>query len=150
MPDLVWLEHIEKAHFDKFVINEAVHDGELPRIESQLEEMLKETEGVTAYTVFSKSNDVIAFFGGYMVADGVAEVWSIMSVNIGKYPIAITRLAKQLITHYHIKLGIRRFQMKVLCGSDSAAAWAIVLGFKLEGEMKHVDGMTYWIFGRIV
>lgn len=146
------MEHMAEEHFDKFVISEIVHDPEeWAPAEKNLRRMFSATgQGEAAYTIFSKGNGVVAFFGGRMVSDTVADVWAIMSVNIDKYPIAITRLAKQLITHYHLKLGIRRFQMKVRMGQEKAAAWAVSLGFKYEGDMPAPDGRIYWIFGRNV
>lgn len=145
------MEHMEEAHFNNFVINEVVHDpSEWAPAERNLRRMFCGVEqGEAAYTIFSKGNGVVAFFGGRMISDTVADVWAIMSVNIDRYPIAITRLAKQLITHYHIKLGIRRFQMKVLMGQEKAAAWAVALGFKYEGDIPGPGGI-YWIFGRNV
>lgn len=150
MPDGIWMENIERSHFEKFVINEMVHEGELESIELALEKIFKKENSVEAYSILSKANGTIAVFGGYMIVDGVAEVWAIMGSEIGKYPIAITRLARQLITHYHMKLGIRRFQMRVKKDSHTAAAWAESLGFKFEGPMKLADGSTEWIFGRNV
>lgn len=150
MPDLIWFDQMSRQHIEHFPMDEATHVGEIDDIVTHFAEVFSDDSWI-AYSICTKRYGVVAFFGGYFVAENVAEVWSVMSVNAFRYPVGITKTAKNMLREFQNSLGIKRFQMRVIVGNHKAADWAETLGFKHEYTTRPMPGQNqYWYFGRTV
>ena len=139
----------EEFHVEQMSLNELVHAGELDYMEYFIGQIGQDTEDY-AFTLMSTKYGPIAIFGGTMIAEGVAEVWSIMSNKIEEFPCALVRSVRYLLALYRVKGEVKRYQMNVRSDADVSIRFAKFFGFNYEGKLKAFgpDGADYLLFGR--
>lgn len=129
-------------------------------------EIISEFENIEAHKSFVKAYDTdgdskyaltlavgekpIAVIGGTFIYPEVMSVFSLLSEDIKRYPIGVTREVKRIIDLFFKECGLNRMQMEVKSNHDEAFDWALVLGFKVEGVMHHygLENQDYYLFAR--
>lgn len=78
----------------------------------------------------------VAVFGCGMLWNGVAEMWSLLSAQSKRYPIAMIRASKSFIDICWITFNLHRLQISVKTSDNVAMRFAQALGFKAECNME--------------
>jgi RimJ/RimL family protein N-acetyltransferase len=82
------------------------------------------------------NNKPVAVFGCVMIWNGVGEVWSLLSEESRRYPIAMTKAGIAFIDIVEILFRLHRVQITVKTSDARAIRWAKALGFQSEGVLK--------------
>lgn len=92
----------------------------------------------------------IAVIGGTFKYPHVMEVFSLLSEDIRKKPLAFHKEVKRIIQAYFDECELNRMQMEVNADHEKAFYWAMSLGFHMECKMKHygVENTDYYLFAR--
>lgn len=92
----------------------------------------------------------VAVFGCGMLWSGVAEVWSLLSDQSKRYPIAMIRAANAFLDICWVTFNLHRLQISVKTSDDIAIRFAKALKFQEEGIMKKYspDQQDFTLFGR--
>ena len=77
----------------------------------------------------------LAFGGIQPMYPGVAEVWSFITPEAKKYPLALHKAVTQFIRLHHKALNVHRIQTNVEFGQEAHLRWVERLGFQCEGLM---------------
>lgn len=125
------------------------HLEEIKVQEKQLSEKPDSIPG-QAITIMSDETP-IAIFGGYFIAPGVLQAWALLSDEVKKFPLAVTKEFRDAIEFFETERGVRRIQVSVRVGDETSRNWDELLGFHLEGVMRAYgsDGHPYWLLGRL-
>jgi len=109
------------------------------------------SDNAHAHTIV-KFGKPIAVVGGDLLWKGVAQIWSVSSPEIEKYPVFYTRTSRMFLRLYHDLFGIRRYQCAVRCDFKSGQRWAEALGFTSEGIMRGYgpDGADHFLYARVI
>lgn len=78
----------------------------------------------------------VAVFGCGMLWPGVAEVWSLLSPQSKRYPIAMIRAARSFLDICWITFNLHRLQISVKTSDTVAMRFALALNFKSEAIME--------------
>lgn len=92
----------------------------------------------------------VAILGVTVLWPGVAEVWSIMTDDIRKVPVAFHRFCERLLRSTMKKHKLHRAQCNVRGDFTTGLRWAEALGFQREGLLRQFgpDGSDYILFAR--
>jgi len=103
------------------------------------------------YTLVGPEGEILAIIGCTCVNRTTAEIWSVTSPLVEKYPIAFHRTCLGLLNRFSSLYRIKRMQLVVKDGYYQGLTWASRLGFSLEGTMKSYgcDGSDYLLMGRV-
>lgn len=108
-------------------------------------------ENVDRHTVtIAWNKKPIAVIGGTFIYPKVMSVFSLLTKEIRKIPIAFTKEVKRIISVYFQTCQLNRMQMEVRANHSRAYFWAQALGFEPEARMKNY-GLTnedYILFAR--
>lgn len=128
----------QKSHAEYFLSREEQRKEVFP--EGEMEAVTVRVDGIPA-----------AILGWYFVCPGVAQVWSFVSDEAKKAPIAFHKRVKELLEFVLATYEVQRIQISVRVGFKQGWKWASSLGFKCEGIMKHYgpDRSDYWLFARV-
>ena len=77
----------------------------------------------------------VAVFGCGLLWNGVAEVWSLLSPQSKRYPIAMIRASKAFLDICWITFNLHRLQISVKTSDNVAMRFALALKFEPEGIM---------------
>jgi RimJ/RimL family protein N-acetyltransferase len=101
--------------------------------------------GGISYTVLN-DDKIIGVFGFARILDGCFHLWSILSEEIRKFPIATYK-----ITLAAISIQARRIQMTTAMSNTIATTFAYRMGFTLEGVLKKYgpDGKDHYLFAKV-
>ena len=77
----------------------------------------------------------VAVFGCGLLWNGVAEVWTLLSEQSKRYPIAMVRAAKAFLDICWITFNLHRLQISVKTSDNVAMRFAQALKFEPEGIM---------------
>jgi hypothetical protein len=104
-----------------------------------------------AVTLMSGGNP-IAVIGYGRVFRGVIHVWSLLTNEVTKHPLAFHKMVLSCLDFIIETERPRRIQMAVLAGYITGMRWAESLGFEREGLMGCFgdDGSDYWLYARII
>jgi len=127
---------------------EAVHLARLRPRSCHSKEAFGEI-GTPAVSVMD-GTDPLGIIGGFQVDPGILHAWALLSDQILRSPVAFTKAVKKLADHWLEDKGMRRIQIAVRVDHPAGRSWAQVLGFKVEGVLKHYgpDGADYFMMGR--
>jgi hypothetical protein len=78
----------------------------------------------------------VAVFGCGLLWNGVAEVWTLLSEQSKRYPIAMVRAAKAFLDICWITFNLHRLQISVKTSDAVAMRFALALKFEAECNMK--------------
>lgn len=92
----------------------------------------------------------IAFFGCFIIWEGVAEIGAVFTEEARRYRLAMTKGGKAFCDICEILFSLHRIQITVRSNDIRAVRWAKALGFIEEGLMKHysVDKQDYYMMRR--
>lgn len=113
-------------------------------------EMLCQSHGVIAHTL-RENGRVVAIFGLTIIWPGVVEVWSLLSREVKRIPLAVIKNILLGLSFYQKHLHVKRFQMTVKNDYMDGHRFARFLGFTHEGVM-HAwgpDGSDFALYGRV-
>lgn len=98
------------------------------------------------YTAFAGST-VIASAGVTVFWEGRAQVWSLLSKDVGRYAFGVHRAVKRFLS----TVRVARLECVVDPANEQAVQWAVRLEFKYESTMPRYtpDGSTQWMMVRI-
>lgn len=77
----------------------------------------------------------VAVFGCGLLWNGVAEVWSLLSEQSKRYPLAMIRASKAFLDICWITFNLHRLQISVKTSDNVAMRFALALKFEPEGIM---------------
>lgn len=134
------LPHVEGGYFLPFHID---HLDNLDNIESYVQMLGLETFKAQIAGQASRGPVITAFLYGKPVAvfgcgllwNGVAEVWSLLSEQSKRYPIAMIRASKAFLDICWITFNLHRLQISVKTSDNVAMRFAQALKFEPEGIM---------------
>lgn len=78
----------------------------------------------------------VAVFGCGLLWTGVAEVWTLLSEQSKRYPIAMIRASKSFLDICWITFNLHRLQITVKTSDTVAMRFALALKFEVECNMK--------------
>jgi len=101
--------------------------------------------GLNAYTLLLDDTP-IACGGVWPIWEGVAAVWSALSLESLKHPKALHKAARGALDEIEARLGLKRMEAAVLFGHDAGHRWMRHLGFREEGLMRNygVGGTSHY------
>jgi len=103
-----------------------------------------------AMTLRADDGVVVGIVGVIVTRPGCASAWALLSDSINAYPIETTHVIIDLCDGFAEEYDLRRMDM--LCNADNNrnVRWAKILGFMLEGRLKHFgdDGQDLLIMAR--
>lgn len=111
---------------------ESLSDDE---IMEEKESIIDQAANDLAFTVMYK-NKPICVFGCLKYWNGVAEMWALISDDIRKFPVYLTRAGQKWASICNIVFNLHRLEMTVKASDDRATRWAYALGFKHESLME--------------
>jgi hypothetical protein len=135
------LPHVKNSYYLPFHVD---HLDNLDGIESYiqmlgLEGFKKQIAGQATrgpvITAFINGKPV-AVFGCGLLWNGVAEVWTLLSEQSKRYPIAMVRAAKSYLDICWITFNLHRLQISVKTSDAVAMRFALALKFEAECNMK--------------
>lgn len=93
----------------------------------------------------------VAVFGCGLLWNGVAEVWSLLSNQSKRYPIAMIRAANSFLDICWVTFNLHRLQISVKTSDDVAIRFAKALKFKEEAIMHKYspDQQDFTLFRRL-
>jgi len=94
---------------------------------------------------------ILAIAGVTLFWDGVAEVWTITSDEVEKFPMGYARAIKEIIDFYIKELKLKRLQATCPRSMPCGDRWFKFLGFEKESLMKNFgpDGDDYYLYVRL-
>lgn len=100
---------------------------------------------------FMLEDKPVAILGGHMIARGVGQGWSLISMDATKVPVSLHKNARLFIRYVEERFALQRIQISVRCTFAGGWRWAEGLGFACEGIMRSYasDGGDCWLFARI-
>lgn len=134
------LPHVKGAYFLPFHVD---HLDELDNLDEYIQSFGLEgfkaqiagqaTRGpvITAF-LYGKP---VAVFGCGLLWNGVAEVWSLLSEQSKRYPLAMIRASKAFLDICWITFNLHRLQISVKTSDNVAMRFALALKFEPEGIM---------------
>lgn len=135
------LPHVEGGYFLPFHIS---HLDRLDDIEEYTDIIGKEEFRKQIEVQSSRGPVITAFLYGKPVAvfgcgllwNGVAEVWSLLSKQSKRYPLAMIRASKAFLDICWITFNLHRLQITVKTSDTVAMRFALALKFEAECNMK--------------
>ena len=126
-------DHLKKMDFKDY------HRGEIPE------------EVKTRALSLVRGDTVLAIFGGLVLAPGVFHLWSFVSKEVEKMPLAFYKATRKSLELFEKHEKFRRIQIDIRCDCPSLRHWAESIGFKCEGTMAKFgqDGSDYFLFARV-
>lgn len=97
-------------------------------------------DNTVAYSVFN-SEGVIGVLGATKLWTGVAQIWSVFSEEIKRYPKSLTVIAAAVLNYAFVEWELVRAEAHVRVGHARGIRWIEFLGFKREGLMKNYLGL---------
>lgn len=90
-------------------------------------------------------DQILGCAGIFMLWRGVAEVWSVTTPLVEKYPLAFHRAISRGLKVVERSMGLWRIQVAIHGDHQVSLKWIQRLGFRLEGPMPGYgpDGATY-------
>lgn len=86
-------------------------------------------------TLVNDSGKPVAVLGLTMQWAGMGEVWSVLSEEAKKNPIALTKYCRKLLDFYARELKVKRYQATVRKDYCTGQKWLAALGFRFEAEL---------------
>lgn len=125
-------EHLSKINFKD------IHEGEVP-------ERVK-----TRALSLVRGDTVLAIFGGFVFSPGVFHLWSFISKDVEKTPIAFYKSTLKALELFQAHEKHRRIQIDIKSGCPGLERWAKAIGFECEGIMRkfHKDGSDCFLYSR--
>jgi len=124
----------EEKHFDdmrQYGFDE-LSDAELLEEKSYIVAQTKED---AAFTIMYKGKPVCVF-GCLIYWDGVAEMWSLISDDIRRFPLCLTRCGRTWADICEIAFNLHRLEITVKASDERETKWAYALGFTHESFME--------------
>lgn len=108
------------------------------------------SEDGMSWAATSRGN-VLLVFGLRMPWDGLAELWMIPGDNIKSHAISLVRGAKAVTDTALDNFNLRRLQISVKVGNDTAFKFAKALRFEVESVMRKFgpEGADYYLMTRL-
>lgn len=116
-------------------------------------ENMKKAAGLDGFFSYTMTNlgKPVGVMGGFLMCQGVAEVWSVLSKEARKLPFGLHRQTKMLLELHEREYSLHRIQMQVLEGFEAGYRWAESLGFQEEGLLRSYgpNRENMWMMARI-
>jgi hypothetical protein len=111
---------------------DGLSDAELAEEKSYI---VAQTIEDAAFTIMYKDKPVCVF-GCLLYWNGVAEMWSLISDDIRRFPLFLTKCGRTWADICEVAFKLHRLEITVRASDERATKWAFALGFKHESFME--------------
>jgi phage pi2 protein 07 len=138
-------KYMPKKNNIRFVAFEAKHLDEMQcygfdnlsdaDLAEEKNSIVEQTIDDVAFTILY-NNKPVCVFGCVIYWEGVAEVWSLISDDLRKFPVFLTKCGQVWCDICEVLFNLHRVEITVKASDKRATKWAPVLGFKHESLME--------------
>lgn len=131
---------------------EDLRDGSMPgAVGARFDDICRLYEQAGPAWTLLADGQVIASGGVAYFWPGVGEGWMLITKRAKRYPLALVKTMRKGMEEAAAAMKLRRIQATVKTEDRAAIKLAQILGFQIEGRLRHYgpDGKDYFMFGRI-